>query len=162
MALFNDKSLKEFRRAQRNNASRGEQVLWSGLRKIGVGAKFRRQESIGHYIVDFYCPEVGLAVEVDGIQHEHSIPYDTARDSFIESIGVRVLRFKDSEVISNSEQVLGEIRKVVEELREKNGSYRRPTTQLHPDMKNRIEARRTGGTEPDQPPPNPRLGKAGE
>ena len=162
MAIFNDKSLKDFRRAQRNNMSRGEQVLWSGLRKIGVGAKFRRQESIGHYIVDFYCPELRLAVEVDGIQHEHSIPYDTARDSFIEDIGVRVLRFKDSDVISNSERVLAEIGKVVDELRQKNGSYRRPTTQLHPDVKNRIEARRVGSTELGQPPPNPRLGKAGE
>src|SRR5207253_3603839 len=127
---------------------------------IGVGAKFRRQESIDRFIVDFYCPEVGLAVEVDGIHHDHTVEYDTWRDSILKEIGVEVLRFKDTEVISNSEQVVAEVRKVVEELRATNGSYRRPSTQLHPDARNRLSSGRDGDA--NQPPPVPRLGKAGE
>jgi very-short-patch-repair endonuclease len=160
MAIFNDKEQKQFRRDLRNNASRGEVVLWSGLRKNGVGAKFRRQESIFKFVVDFYCPELGLAVEVDGVHHENTVDYDNHRDSILESIGVRLLRFKDSEVIGNSELVLDKIRKIVAEMRETTGSYRRPSTQLHPDEKNR----RTVGRSSDEtkPPPSPRLGKAGE
>ncbi len=159
MAIFNDKEQKQFRRDLRNHASRGEVVLWSGLRKNGVGAKFRRQESIEQFVVDFYCPELGLAVEVDGIHHEHQIERDSRRDSILGNIGVRTLRFKDSDVISNSEKVLDEIKNVVTKMRETNGSYRRPSTQLHPDARNRLTVGRSGG---NQPPPNPRLEKAGE
>jgi len=160
MALFNDKAEKQFRRDLRKNASRGEVVLWSGLRKNGAGAKFRRQESIERFVVDFYCPELGLAVEVDGIHHENRFEQDSNRDSILEGLGVRTLRFKDSDVISNSEQVLDKIRKIVTETREKNGSYRRPSTQLHSDERNRLEVGRGG--EVTKPPPGPRLGKAGE
>ena len=160
MAIFNDKEQKQFRRDLRKTASRGEVVLWNGLRKNGVGAKFRRQESIEQFVVDFYCPELGLAVEVDGIHHEHQIEHDSRRDSILENIGVRTLRFKDSDVISNSEKVLDEIKKIVTEMRETNGSYRRPSTQLHPDEKNRREVGRVGDA--TEPPPAPRLEKAGE
>ena len=64
MAIFNDKKDKQFRRDLRKAASFGERVMWNGLRGNKLGAKFRRQESIGAYIVDFYCPELRLAVEV--------------------------------------------------------------------------------------------------
>jgi very-short-patch-repair endonuclease len=160
MAIFNDKEQKQFRRDLRKNASRGEVVLWSGLRKNGVGAKFRRQESIEQFVVDFYCPELGLAVEVDGIHHEHRIEQDTKRDSILENIGVRTVRFKDSDVISNSENVLDKIKSIVTEMRETSGSYRKTSTQLHPDEKARRNVGR-GGDE-TKPPPGPRLGKAGE
>jgi len=160
MAVFNDKNLKQFRRDLRKNASRGEVVLWNGLRKNGVGAKFRRQESIQQFVVDFYCPELGLAVEVDGVHHEHQIEHDSRRDVLLENIGVRTLRFKDSDVISNSELVLNAIRNVVSEMRENGESYRRPSTQLS-DLE---KARKAVGLAGDatKPPPGPRLEKAGE
>ncbi len=160
MAVFNDKSTKDFRRELRNNASRGEVVLWNGLRKNGVGAKFRRQESVERFVVDFYCPELGLAVEVDGVQHENSKEYDARRDQKLLEIGVKTLRFPDWEVISNSELVLNSIRNVVKEMRENGESYRRPSTQIHPDERNRREVGR--GVELNKPPSNPSLEKAGE
>lgn len=159
MAVFNDKSTKQFRRDLRNHASRGEVVLWNGLRKSGVGAKFRRQESIRQYVVDFYCPELGLAVEVDGIHHEHTRERDSKRDSILKEIGVRTLRYSDSDVISNSELVLNSIRNIVTEMRENGESYRRPSTQLSDLEKARKAVGRSGDA--TKPPPDPRLEKAG-
>lgn len=159
MSVFNDKTLKQFRRDLRSKASRGEVVLWNGLRRNGVGAKFRRQESIRQFVVDFYCPELGLAVEVDGIHHENTKERDARRDSILKEIGVRTIRFSDSEVISNSELVLNRIRNIVNEMRANGETYRRASTQLSITEKARLAVGLSG--EKTEPPPVPRLEKAG-
>ena len=73
-----------------------------------AGKKFRRQHSIGKYIVDFYCPEVRLAVEFDGSVHLHPVAgeRDTTRTRFLEQLNVRVLRFENRLVFENLEGVL--------------------------------------------------------
>jgi very-short-patch-repair endonuclease len=117
MPIFNDRSKKEFRKALRNEPTFAERALWNGLRGNGIGAKFRRQESIGNYVVDFYCPEVRLAVEVDGASHSEREEYDARRDQHLAEVKVTTLRFSDAEVLYSSEKVLTSIRETVERMR---------------------------------------------
>jgi hypothetical protein len=76
-----------------------------------MGAKFRRQHTVGHFIIDFYCHEARLAIEVDGDNHaeEYQAAYDTLRTAELESLGVRVLRFSNNEVLNNTEGVIDAI-----------------------------------------------------
>lgn len=92
MGLFNRPSEKEKRRTLRNNMPEAEVMLWKKLKGKQVnGHKFRRQYSIGKYIVDFFCPELKLAVEVDGDSHfmdEACMEKDRKRQFFIEKQGI--------------------------------------------------------------------------
>jgi len=90
----------------RNNATPQEVILWSRLRRNGLGYKFRRQESIGKYIVDFYCPEKKLIVEIDGWRHKENETYDNDRTTYLESLGLKILRFWNNEVNDNLEGVI--------------------------------------------------------
>ncbi len=86
-----------------------EIMLWSKLRGKNVnGYKFRRQYSVGPYIVDFYCPEMRLAVEIDGESHfiAGSKDHDRKRQEFIESAGIHVLRFTNTDIYERMEGVL--------------------------------------------------------
>ena len=91
-----------------------ESYLWSFLQRRQLrGRKFRRQHSVGPYILDFYCPEEKLAVELDGSTHDHEDAqnYDAKRTAFLEGLGIRTLRFENREVRKNMEGVL----RVIEE-----------------------------------------------
>jgi len=93
-----------------------ERLLWSSLRRKQLsGACFYRQRIIGEYIVDFYCPEAALVIELDGGQHFHGgvKVKDAARDFFLKERGLRVLRFDNHQVLKNTEVVLEEILKAV-------------------------------------------------
>jgi very-short-patch-repair endonuclease len=110
--VFNKKFLKEKRRKLRNNPTYAEKFLWYELRKSQLqGRKFRRQVSIGNYIVDFYCPAERLAIELDGKGHfeEEQMKYDEKRTQYLQSIGIRVLRFENQEILYNTESVLKQI-----------------------------------------------------
>ncbi len=111
--IFNKKELKPRRKELRNNSTFAEVYLWQQIkgRKLD-GRKFRRQTSIGPYIVDFYCPEEKLVIELDGEVHfnEEAIKYDKERTEFIESLGLRVIRFENNEVLKNTEYVLNKIK----------------------------------------------------
>lgn len=74
----------------RNNATPQEIILWSRLKNSQIGFKFRRQHSVGNYILDFYCTEKRLAVEIDGFQHGEIIDatYDTARTNYLNSLRI--------------------------------------------------------------------------
>lgn len=76
-----------------------------------AGYKFRRQQSIGPYIVDFYCPRLKLVIEVDGDSHflDEAIEYDRKRQKYIESFGTKFLRFTNLEIYENIDEVLEEI-----------------------------------------------------
>lgn len=111
--IFNRKELETRRKELRNNPTDPEYRLWYFLRKRQLeNRKFRRQESIGKYIVDFYCPEENLVVELDGAQHfeEKNIEYDKKRDDYLRSLGLHVLRFKNEEVFNSVDNVLNCIR----------------------------------------------------
>ncbi len=111
--IFNKKELKPRRKELRNNSTYAEVYFWQQVKSRQLeGRKFRRQTSIGSFVVDFYCPEEKLVVELDGDVHfnEEAIEYDKERTEYIESLGLRVIRFENNEVLKNTEFVLNKIK----------------------------------------------------
>jgi len=114
MPINNLLRLKPLRRKLRANLTPAEAALWKRLQKSQLeGRKFRRQHSVGAYILDFYCPAERLAVELDGAAHNHEQAYlkDTARDDYLRSLGITVLRFENCDVLKNLDGVLSEIKR---------------------------------------------------
>ena len=110
--LHNLPQLKERRRQLRNSLTPAEALLWKNLQCSQVGGrKFRRQHSVGPFVVDFYCPACRLAVELDGQGHFDSTrsEYDVKRMRFLEQEGIRVLRFENRQVFESLEEVLAVI-----------------------------------------------------
>jgi very-short-patch-repair endonuclease len=94
----------------RTEATLAEKQLWQRLKnKQLLGLKFRRQQVIDRFIVDFYCHEVKLVIEVDGEIHNYTQVEDAIREEFLESLGLRVVRFKNEDVLFRIEGVLEEI-----------------------------------------------------
>ena len=90
-----------------------EATLWRALKGRSVGGlKFRRQQGIGPFILDFYCPEYRLAIEVDGTSHDYKPDYDEERTAYLRGQGVTVLRFSNQQVFSCLDGVLTEILRV--------------------------------------------------
>jgi very-short-patch-repair endonuclease len=119
-AIVNPK--KEQRQNLRNCGTSAEAVLWKCLqRRQMLGRKFRRQESVGPYIVDFYSPECGLVVELDGAPHLGITGdnYDAERTTYLERIGYKVIRFENKLVHTELEFVLERIREEVRERAKK-------------------------------------------
>ncbi len=84
-------------------------MLWSALRNKAIGLRFRHQVPIGRYIVDFFCPEAKLVIEVDGVTHVDE-PKDKVRDNWLQTRGYIVLRFWNNEVMGNLDGVLELVR----------------------------------------------------
>ncbi len=107
-------------RELRKNMTDAEQVLWKRLRcKQILGVPFYRQKPLSHYIVDFYCPAAMLVIELDGSQHytPDALQYDVVRTQTLETMGLRVLRFDNRQVLQELESVLEVIHvKVTERL----------------------------------------------
>ena len=106
------------RRMLRNNTPLAENILWYKLSKRQLnGHRFRRQYSIDRYVVDFYCPILKIAIEIDGYSHfnDEAMVYDQERREFIESLGIKVLRFTNREVYEDLEGVLASIAHILEE-----------------------------------------------
>ena len=119
--LFNRKDLKSFRSSLRNRSTSAEAALWDMLKSKKLdGRKFRRQYSIGNYIVDFCCPSEKLIIELDGDPHGeyHKIQKDENRDKYLESLGFTVLRFENRFVFQEPEYLKDEIRKVINKKKE--------------------------------------------
>ncbi|WP_397422292.1 endonuclease domain-containing protein [Phenylobacterium sp.] len=93
-------------RTMRRQDTPAETHLWSALRagRLG-GMTWKRQVPLGHYILDFLCRDARLVVEVDGDQHADRIAYDTHRTAYIERCGLRVLRFWNSDVLTNRDGI---------------------------------------------------------
>ena len=110
----NLRPLRAFRRDLRTNATPAEVALWRHLRRRQLdGWRFRRQYSVGRYILDFFCPEARLAVELDGAGHAEpgQASYDAERTAWLaETEGIRVVRFWNREVGRQLDGVLGRIR----------------------------------------------------
>jgi very-short-patch-repair endonuclease len=97
-------------RALRRDATETEKRLWHHLRHRQVGGcKFRRQQPLGRFIVDFVCLEKRLVVELDGGQHAAQRSADEARDAWLASQGFRILRFWDNQVFEEPQAILREI-----------------------------------------------------
>jgi len=96
----------------RKNQTEQEKVLWKRLRNRQQGGKhFRRQHPYNIYILDFYCFESSLAIEIDGEIHLKQKEYDLERTRFLESSGLKVLRFRNEEIEKRIEWVIKEIGK---------------------------------------------------
>jgi very-short-patch-repair endonuclease len=99
--------------------TRAEIILWSRLKgKQMLGYKFRRQYSVGSYVIDFYCPELKFAIEIDGPTHfeDEAKEYDENRQKFIESFRITFLRFNNMDVYNNLEGVLKSIMEKVQAI----------------------------------------------
>ena len=119
---FNKISQKGRRRFLRSHLTKTEAVLWTRLsRRQILGYKFRRQYSVDQYIIDFYCPELKLAIEVDGESHftETARAYDRRRQEYIEAFGIKFLRVMNSEVLGNLQGVLDKMAAAIEEIKNK-------------------------------------------
>ena len=101
--------LKERARAMRREPSPAERIVWSMLKRDRLGLRFRRQYPIGHYIVDFVCFEKRLIIEVDGSQHQLAQGYDGVRGAWLSSQGFRIVRFWNSQVFTDREDVCARI-----------------------------------------------------
>jgi very-short-patch-repair endonuclease len=118
--LYNRASEKAKRQQLRRNMTKAEFLLWQKLRcKQLEGVKFRRQYGVNRFVLDFYCTELKLTIEVDGESHFllGAQEYDQERQAFIESLGIRFLRFTNDEVYGNLEGVLERIIQKIGELR---------------------------------------------
>ena len=93
-------------RELRKNMTEAERALWKHLRLCQVGGhKFRRQQPLGKYIVDFICFEKRLIIEVDGGQHSEQVVYDSDRNAWLEAQGFKILRFWNNQVLKETEAV---------------------------------------------------------
>jgi very-short-patch-repair endonuclease len=109
---FNITPLKKRRRYLRSHLPKAEVLLWMHLsNRQMLGYKFRRQYSVDKFVIDFYCPELRLAIEVDGDSHvtPRARVYDRGRQHHIESFGIRFLRVMNEDVYHNLDAVLDEI-----------------------------------------------------
>ncbi len=107
-----DKNLKPLSRQLRENMTDAERHLWTKIRmKQLMGYQFYRQKPIGDYIVDFFCPRAKLVIEIDGGQHfsDETSQYDKIRDEYMNSLGLRVLRFTNTDVLTHTDGVVERI-----------------------------------------------------
>ena len=93
----------------RRESTLSEVLLWNQLKAKKLGFQFMRQKPIGNYIVDFYCPELNLVIEIDGSSHDSKFEYDRFRDEYMKISGLNVMRFVDSDVRNNLDSVLRSI-----------------------------------------------------
>ena len=109
----NNKHLKDYRKELRNNLTSAEAKLWTLIKNKQLdGRKFRRQHSIDNFIVDFYCPQEKLVIELDGEIHNNILAErkDNERDIKLKNHGITVLRFENKMIFEQQEIVLNAIR----------------------------------------------------
>ena len=108
--------LKSYAKEMRNKSIIGEIKFWCELlRKKKSGYKFYRQKVIDKYIVDFFCAKLRLVIEIDGTSHEDRKEYDKSRDTMMETLGLKVVRYDDLQVIYNFHLVEKDFEKQVED-----------------------------------------------
>ncbi len=113
-SLPRDKKLNPYSRSLRNNPTKQENQLWYRfLRKHPL--QFNRQRIIGEYIVDFYCSKANLVIELDGSQHytDKMIEYDQQRTAYLESLGLTVMRFTNTDIDRNFNGVCQTIERMI-------------------------------------------------
>lgn len=113
--IYNHADQTTLRNDLRYHATTVEKLLWQYLKNNQLGVKFRRQFGVGRYVLDFYCPELKLAIEIDGPVHDslEARERDHQRQIEIESVGIRFLRFPADDVFYDLDQVLEVIKKAL-------------------------------------------------
>ena len=113
MNYFNHPDTKEYRRQLRRESTPSERMLWKKLCRRQVdGYKFRQQHGFGIYIMDFYCPELRLCIEVDGSVHDspEAIQNDKDRTLFLNQHRIKVIRFRNEEIETDIDSVIQRIK----------------------------------------------------
>ena len=116
---YNKKELKETRRHLHKNQTYTEKIVWMYLRNRQMeGYKFRRQYSVDKFVIDFYCPKLKLAIEIDGSIHNEpdQKEYDVKRQEYLETFGIKFLRLTNEEINGNPNAAFEKIEKTIEEL----------------------------------------------
>ncbi len=124
--LSNRKELREERKVLRTFGTAAEAVLWTSLKARRLdGWRWRRQFSIGSYILDFYCPKAKLCIELDGASHftPYGLEADSNRSQFLSKLGIRVLRFENRVLTETPELVIETIRNALSEATCENGYF---------------------------------------
>ena len=113
-----NKHLKQFARKLRSNSTKAEKEFWSIVRRRALAVQFHRQVPIDKYIVDFYCHEISLAIELDGNSHfnEEAKESDQVRDAKLKEIGITVVRFTDTEVFDDTQNMTQILERIILEL----------------------------------------------
>jgi len=109
---FNINPLKPRRQSLREKSTLAEKILWERLRRNNLGVKFFRQYSVEGYVMDFYCPEKRLSVEIEGSIHNLSSTqkYDKYREKYLQAFGIKILKFSNTEVFTKVGNVTSEIK----------------------------------------------------
>lgn len=110
--LFSNQSkFKELRPLLRNNTTKGERLLWWKLKDKQIKYKFRRQFNIDNYVVDFYCHELKLIIEIDGYSHYNEEQYnkDKERQKYLEQNKFKMVRYTEKEVVSGLDKIVRDI-----------------------------------------------------
>ena len=112
---YNKKSEQEKRRILRKNMTYCEKIVWLHLKKRQLGYRFLRKYSVDHFVIDFYCPELKLAVELDGNVHEitEQKEYDEARQKYLEKFGITFVRITNEEFLGNPNKAFIKIEKKI-------------------------------------------------
>lgn len=108
--------LKEYARILRKNSTLSEVLLWNKIKNKAFDVQFHRQVPILNYIVDFYCHEINLAIEIDGDSHLYKYDYDLERQDEIEKYNIKFIRFSDTDVKNNMFSVLLSLEEIINEL----------------------------------------------
>jgi len=120
--------LRQFARKLRRNMTLAEVLFWNRIKRGQIrGCDFDRQKPIGNYIVDFYCKDLYLAIEVDGRSHDFKPEQDAHRQVKLEEMGVHFLRFWDQEIKNDMESVLDRIRSWIDENAKPTPPYGHPS-----------------------------------
>ncbi len=116
--LHNYQKYKVVRKILRNLPTHTEKLLWLGLKDSKTGFKWRRQQSIGNFVVDFYCAKLKLVIEVDGITHDEKAVQekDKLKEQFLKDNHFTVIRFTDDQVVGNINKVLKKITQVCQQM----------------------------------------------
>jgi len=112
-----DGRLFDYARLMRKKMTPAESVLWECIRNKGTGVKFRRQHPVETYILDFYCHELKIGIEVDGSIHNYGDNklYDSYRTLQLKDYAIKIIRFTNAEVLSDAEEVMKRIKDLVRE-----------------------------------------------
>lgn len=134
---YNRKSEKPKRRLLRNNPTYLENIFWQHLRRKQLGVRILRQYSVDKFVIDFYSPEIKLAIELDGGIHTklENREYDIKRQQYIEKFGITFCRITNEEYEANPEKALKRIEAAVKELSTSKNepfSRQRRTSPPHP------------------------------
>lgn len=112
-------ALKELAQKLRQQGVLSEVLLWKKIKNRSLGFEFHRQVPIDNYIVDFYCHELMLAIEIDGNSHDHTGVQvnDVERQEVLEKLGVNFIRFQDKDIKKNINQAIDVLQVKIEELK---------------------------------------------